>query len=146
MAVVAVAAYTNFGHFHGAGMVHHWEQFHYFIGSKYFPEVGYDGIYTASLAAERELELGHRIQSHIRDLRTNEVVPVGALINHMAEVRDRFSDERWALFKEDIRYFIERNQYGYFSRIRRDHGYNPTPTWTFSARLFSSWPAASDRI
>ena len=49
-------------------MVHHWEQFHYFLGSKYFPEVGYDGIYVASLAAERELDLGHGVQSHMRDL------------------------------------------------------------------------------
>ena len=144
MAVVALAAYTNFGHFHGVSMVHHWEQFHYFIGSKYFPEVGYDGIYSASLAAERELDLGHRIQSHMRDLRTNEVVPVGSLVNHMTEVRERFTDERWAAFKEDIRYFLERNRYSYFTNIRRDHGYNPTPTWTFSARLFSHWPAASD--
>jgi len=145
MAVVAIAAYTNFGHFHGGAMVHHWEQFHYFIGSKYFPEVGYDGIYTASLAAERELDLGHRIQSHMRDLRTNEVVGVGALVNHMTEVRERFTDERWAVFKEDIRYFLKTNRYSYFTNIRRDHGYNPTPTWTFSAQLFSRWPAASDR-
>ena len=76
MAVVALAAYTNFGHFHGGGLVHHWEQFHYFLGSKYFPEVGYDGIYAASVAAERELDRGQRIQSHVRDLRTNDVVPV----------------------------------------------------------------------
>lgn len=145
MAVVAIAAYTNFGHFHGGAMVHHWEQFHYFIGSKYFPEVGYDGIYTASLAAERELDLGHRIQSHMRDLRTNEVVGVGALVNHMTEVRERFTDERWAVFKEDIRYFLKTNRYSYFTNIRRDHGYNPTPTWTFTAQLFSRWPAASDR-
>lgn len=143
MAVVAVAAYTNFGQFHGVGLIHHWEQFHYFLGSKYFPEVGYDGIYSASLAAERELELGHRVQSHMRDLRTNEVVPVGALVNHMAEVKSRFTDQRWAAFKRDVRYFLENNNYNYLSNIRRDHGYNPTPTWTFTARLFSSWPAAS---
>lgn len=145
MAVVAVLAYTNFGTFHGAGMVHHWEQFHYFLGSKYFPEVGYDGIYVASLAAERELDLGHTPQPYMRDLRNNEVVPLGSLVNHMKEVRARFSDERWPLFREDIRYFLEHNQYNYISNIRRDHGYNPTPTWTFSARLFSSWAAASDR-
>jgi len=143
MAIVALAAATNFGAFHGSGMVHHWEQFHYFLGSKYFPEVGYDGIYVASLAAERELDLGHSVQRHMRDLRTNKVVPVGSLVNHMEAVRDRFSDERWAVFRDDVRYFLEHNNYGYITRIRHDHGYNPTPTWTFSARLFSRWPAAS---
>ncbi len=145
MAVVAALAYTNFGQFHGVGMIHHWEQFHYFLGSKYFPEVGYDGIYVASLAAERELDLGHPPQPYMRDLRTNEVVTLGSLVNHMKEVRNRFSDERWEVFRDDTHYFLEQNQYSYITRIRRDHGYNPTPTWTFTARLFSSWPAASDR-
>ncbi len=145
MAVIAVLAYTNFGNFHGAGMVHHWEQFHYFLGSKYFPEVGYDGIYVASLAAERDLDLGHNPQPYMRDLRTNEMAALGSLVNHMKEVRERFSDQRWEIFREDIRLFLERNQYSYISRIRGDHGYNPTPTWTFTARLFSFWPAASDR-
>ena len=144
MAVMALAAYTNFGQFHGASLIHHWEQFHYFLGSKYFPEVGYDGIYVASLAAEREINPGHGPQPYMRDLRTNEVVPVGSLVNHMKEVRDRFSDERWQIFREDTRYFLEANRYGYITKIRRDHGYNPTPTWTFTARLFSSWPAASE--
>jgi len=144
MAVAAVLAYTNFGQFHGVSMLHHWEQFHYFLGSKYFPEVGYDGIYVASLAAERELDLGHSVQPYMRDLRTNEVIPVGSLVNHMKEVRDRFSDERWQVFSEDIRYFLEHNQYSYITNIRRDHGYNPTPTWTFTARLFSSWPSATE--
>ena len=88
-------------------MIHHWEQFHYFLGSKYFPEVGYDGIYVASLAAERELDLGQDPQPYMRDLRTNEVVPVGSLVNHMKEVRERFSDERWEIFREDVRYFLE---------------------------------------
>jgi hypothetical protein len=144
MAVMALAAYTNFGQFHGASLIHHWEQFHYFLGSKYFPEVGYDGIYVASLAAEREINPGHGPQPYMRDLRTNEVVPVGSLVNHMKEVRDRFSDERWRIFREDIRYFLEVNRYDYINKIRRDHGYNPTPTWTFTARLFSTWPAASE--
>jgi hypothetical protein len=144
MAVVALLAYTNFGQFHHGGLIHHWEQLHYFLGSKYFPEVGYDGIYSATLAAERELDLGHGIQSYVRDLRTNEVVPVRSLLNHMDEVRDRFTDERWQLFREDTRYFLEHNRYDYISNIRRDHGYNPTPTWTFSARLFSAWPSASN--
>ena len=143
-AVVAVLAYTNFGQFHGRSGIHHWEQFHYFLGSKYFPEVRYDGLYVASLAAERELALGRSPQSHIRDLRTNEVVPIGGLGEHSREVRKRFSAERWRSFVEDTRYFLTSSNYGYISKIRSDHGYNPTPTWTFTARLFSRFLPASD--
>jgi hypothetical protein len=144
MAVVAALAYTNFGQFHGASMIHHWEQFHYFLGSKYFPEVGYDGLYVASMAAERELDIGQAPQSYMRDLRTNEVVPLISMSNHLKEVRGRFSEERWREFRSDVHHFLEMNRYSYITKIRRDHGYNPTPTWTFTARLFSAWPRASE--
>ncbi len=142
-ATVAALAYTNFGQFHGRSGIHHWEQFHYFLGSKYFPEVRYDGLYVASLAAEREIGLEHPPQSHMRDLRTNEVVRTSTLADHEQEVRKRFSTDRWRSFVADVRYFLRSNNYNYITRIRHDHGYNPTPTWTFAARIFSRWPAAS---
>lgn len=144
MAVAAVLAYPNFGRFHGRAGIHHWEQFHYFLGSKYFPELHYDGLYVATIAAERELALGRPIQPHIRDLRTNEVVPVAGLESHIREVKSRFSPERWRDFVDDTRYFLTANSPDYVLRIRKDHGYNPTPTWTFTARLFSRFVSAGD--
>jgi hypothetical protein len=143
VAIVAGLAYTNFGQFHGRSGIHHWEQFHYFLGSKYFPELRYDGLYVASLAAEREINLGHPPQPYMRDLRTNEVVRTSTLADEEREVRARFTPERWQAFVSDVEYFLRFNNYGYIMKIRNDHGYNPTPTWTFTARLFSRWPAAS---
>jgi hypothetical protein len=143
VAIVAALAYTNFGQFHGYSGIHHWEQFHYFLGSKYFPELRYDGLYVASLAAEREINLGHPPQRYVRDLRTNEVVNAVLLAAEEREVRSRFTPERWSSFVADVKYFLRSNDYSYITRIRNDHGYNPTPTWTFTARLFSNWPAAS---
>jgi len=144
MAVVSVMAYTNFGRLHGQSGIHHWEQFHYFLGSKYFPEVRYDGLYVASLTAERELNLGIRRQSHVRDLRTNEVIPSTGLDNHMRQVKQRFEPHRWKACVDDTRYFLTTRDYRYITSIRKDHGYNPTPTWTFTARLFSRWLPATD--
>ncbi len=144
MAMAAIVAYPNFGRFHGRTAVHQWEQFHYFLGSKYFPELRYDGLYSASLEAERELDMGRPLQDHARDLRTNEMVPTGQLVAHGREVRQRFSAERWRAFVEDTRYFLATNSYPYITRIRSDHGYNPTPAWTFTARLFSRFVVASD--
>ena len=143
IAIVAVAAWPNFGRLHGGSGIHHWEQFHYFLGSKYFPELRYDGLYVASLAAEREINLGHSPQHYMRDLRTNEVVRTSTLADEEREVRARFTPERWQAFVSDVKYFLRFNTYGYIMKIRNDHGYNPTPTWTFTARLFSRWPAAS---
>ncbi len=144
IAIVAVVAWPNFGRLHGGSGIHHWEQFHYFLGSKYFPELGYDGLYAASLAAETQLNLGRPVQGHVRDLRTNEVVPSSILRTHRNEVRQRFTDDRWQKFEADVAYFLKSNPYDYIRRIRLDHGYNPTPTWTFTARLFSRYPAAGD--
>ena len=138
-AVVAVVAYFNFGAFHGRGYVHHWETFHYVLGSRYFPELGYDGLYAASLKAEAEAFPGKALPAFVRDLRTNEVVPSGATGWHMGEVKRRFSPERWRSFLADNAHFVRNNDPVYLAKIRLDHGYNPTPAWTFVARLFDGW-------
>jgi len=138
-ALAAVAAYYNFGIFHGRGYVHHWETFHYVLGSKYFPELGYDGLYAASVRAEIEGTGNQQLPANLRDLRTNEVVPTRTLEWQMGEVKRRFTPERWRAFVADNRHFLESNDPVYLARIRTDHGYNPTPAWTFVARLFDGW-------
>ncbi len=124
--------------FHGAGYVHHWETFHYVLGSKYFPELGYDGLYAASVAAERESHPRNRPMPEVRDLRTNVLVPYARLQGEMRRVKERFGDERWEQFKADNAYFIDRTGWEYMRQIRIDHGYNPSPFWTFVARVFDA--------
>ena len=138
-AFFSVLAYFNFGIFHGRGYVHHWETFHYVLGSRYFPELGYDGLYAASLLAESEAFPGKALQADVRDLRTNDVVPSKTIEWHMGEVKRRFSPERWRAFVQDNGVFVLSNDAAYLARIRLDHGYNPTPAWTFVARLFDGW-------
>jgi len=144
IAIIAVLAWPNFGHMHGRSGIHHWEQFHYFLGSKYFPELGYDGLYAGSMAAEAELKIGRPIQNHVRDLRTNEVIPTRIIQGHEKEIRGRFTEARWHQFTTDVSYFLQSNTFDYIRKIRLDHGYNPTPTWTFVARLFSAFLPAED--
>ena len=139
LALASLLAYPNFGRFHGAGLVHHWEQFHYALGSKYFPELGYDGLYVASMAAQLTSHPERPAPAYLRDLRTNQVVPSDALSRHGYDVRQHFSDERWRGFVADHMVFLEANDDAYLAKIRTDHGYNPTPTWTFAARLVSAW-------
>lgn len=148
LAALAFAAYYNISiraqswrdyevkAFHGSGYVHHWETFHYILGSKYFPELGYDGLYAASLAAERESHPANRPIPEARDLRTNVLVPYAQLAGEMRRARDRFEEDRWHEFVRDHAYFIDRTSWEYMRKIRKDHGYNPSPFWTFVARLF----------
>lgn len=137
-AVVAVAAWFNFGTFHGDWFVHRWEQFHYVLGSKYFPELGYDGLYVASMGAQMQVAPQVPIQPYLRDLRTNQVVATSTLAEHGLEVRHRFSDARWQDFLRDNAFFLNTGDYEYFRLIRLDHGYNPSPAWTFVARLLDA--------
>jgi len=141
-AILAAAGYLNFGAFHGRSFIHHWEQFHYALGAKYFPELGYDGLYDASIEAQRASDPDAHVQDNYRDLRTNKVVATGspdALARRQAVVA-KFSPERWRAFVADNQFFVEHNDAGYLSAIRRDHGFNPPPSWTFVARLFAGWP------
>jgi hypothetical protein len=138
MAVIAAMVYVNLGGFHTSGsFVHHWEHFHYFLGSKYFAELGYDGIYLASLEAESITHPDRPKPRTVRDLRNNQIMPLSAMEDRMTEVRARFSPERWQGFVEDNAYWLDENKPGFTYLVRNDHGFNPPPTWVFAAQLFS---------
>jgi hypothetical protein len=135
-AAAAVFAYYNFGRFHHPQFAHYWEQFHYQLGARYFPELGYDGLYVASIQAEQEIAPDRAPQRKVRDLRSNRVRLYSKIEGHAGEVRDRFDAERWRRFVSDSRHFVRAVQPADLEAMRRDHGYNPTPAWTFVARLF----------
>lgn len=134
-AVAAVSAGYNFGRFHFPQFPHYWEQFHYQLGARYFPELGYDGLYMASILAEREVAPRRAPQRKVRDLRTNRVRLYSKIESHAREVRARFRPDRWRAFVADNGYFVRAIRPEDLQAMRRDHGYNPTPAWTFVARL-----------
>ncbi|MBN1523781.1 MAG: hypothetical protein JW904_04815 [Spirochaetales bacterium] len=137
--ICGVLFWMNIGIFRPSGVfVYNWEQFHYFLGTKYFPELGYDGIYVAALQANEEIDPAFFPPFIIRDLRTDKEVYFSAIHSHKAEVRSRFSDERWNEFVEDVKGFPLNKS------IFLDHGYNPTPPFTFIARLFTAWLPVND--
>lgn len=132
--LLAALAYFNFGTFHtGVGFIHYHEQFHYLLGAKYFPELGYDGLYAASLKAEAEGR-GKKVDAKIiRDLRNNRKTLRKKTRSHQQEVRQRFSAERWNSFCVDHEVLSHQLSARQFRTLRLDHGYNPTPAWTFLA-------------
>ena len=63
---LGVAAFYSFGlfrHYNDFHFINTWEQFHYQLGSKYFPELGYDGIYLAALAILALSALVHAVDA-----------------------------------------------------------------------------------
>ena len=137
IAVASLAAWCNFGLFHGGGgFLHRWELFHHALGAKYFSELGYDGLYVASYAAQHESEPGLPLPSHLRDLRTYRVMPVGDLMQHREEVVGRFTPQRWRTFVHDHGDFLDHSLLRDLNAMRADHGLNASPAWILVARLF----------
>ncbi len=129
LASAAVLVYLNFFAFHGARtFVHLHDVGHYYLGSKYFAELEYDGLYTAMLRAEAELYEDRFKTLEARDLVRDKLVHIRTLLEESEAVKQRFDAARWRSFQQDVGYFRERlgDNLGAFYR---DHGFNPTPAW-----------------
>ena len=120
---ISVLGYVNFGFFHpGRGHVHYWDAFHYFMGAKYLPELGYSRLYEATYAAGRELGAFDYV-TQVRDLETYALRPAQSIDQSAA--RRRFHPERWEAFKRDLAYWGP--HINEWRGLLQDHGYNDPP-------------------
>ncbi len=130
VALVALAAYYNFFRYVHAGGLRTTDNFHYYVGSKYFDELGYFGLYECSLVSiQRSAYRSLDDLSHARDLRTMEKVPIRRVLEAGAGCPDRFSAARWAAFTDDVRYFAAEWPPIKWRRVFEDYGYHPSPIW-----------------
>lgn len=144
-AAAALLVYTNFFAFHGGGnFVHFHDVAHYYLGSRYFRELGYGSLYVAMARAEWEEYGGKLAAETARDPSTNQLVPISALLERSDPVKARFPADRWVEFRSEVRFFRERMGPRY-AGIFADHEYNPTPTWALLGGSLARWmPPASD--
>ena len=138
IAICAVGAYLNFGAYRYPEFVHDHDVFHYFIGAKYFPELGYRDLYACAAVAEAESGFPQRVRLRAqRDLTTNRIEPGAHALAQGAACPDRFGAPRWAAFRHDVAYFANARTVPEWHRVLKDHGFNATPTWIAVAHLFS---------
>ena len=129
LAALAAVGYLNFLSFHGEKTwVHYHDVAHYYLGSKYFRELGYGDLYTAMLRAEAEVYSNRFKTIEARDLHSGELVHIRGLLQSSAPVKAAFSAERWEAFKADVTFFRETLGPQY-ATLYQDHGFNPTPLW-----------------
>jgi len=144
--VVSFACYWNFGFFHFRNYIHVWDTYHYYIGTKYFPELSYDRLYDCvSVADSEEPGLRRRVELRkIMNLRTNMMGPTTEVLAHPERCKEHFTPERWQAFKHDVAYF--RNAHGVkrWEEAQTDHGYNATPVWTILGNTLANLAPASD--
>ena len=77
LGVFALLSYLSFKPF--SAQPNNWDMFHYYVGSKYFKEIGYTRLYACVTRAEAENEdtsVGHAAKRRIvRNLENNDLVP-----------------------------------------------------------------------
>ncbi|HVU00727.1 MAG TPA: hypothetical protein VHE30_03215 [Polyangiaceae bacterium] len=148
LATVSVVAYFNFGAYRYPAFIHDHDVFHYFVGAKYFPEIGYNELYRCAAVAEAEAGFRERVLLRSqRDLRDNRLVTGAEVLLHPEVCKRHFSPERWSSFTRDVAYFADHRTVPDWNRILRDHGFNATPTWiVLGAAVARAFPANDETI
>ncbi len=165
LGVAGIVAYFN-GFYSGYPKYYHrWDQFHYYMGAKYFKELGYDGLYKCSLIAQDELgtiqytdpdngrsykvDLSKEARHPDKKIRNlggdNLLLPASEFLEHPEVCKASFPADRWEKFKEDVKFFRIVSDKGYWEDMQKDHGYNPPPVWTVMGRFFAELHPASMR-
>lgn len=147
LGVLGAAAYFNFGTLHLSRFVHTWDTYHYYMGSKYFPELGYERLYACTLVATSvdapEILQDIRV---ITDLRTNKQVKASTVLADRQSCTAHFTPERWESFRHDLRLFRTLDPYRWGSFLQ-DHGYNASPVWNaLGQALTNTGPATHAQV
>jgi hypothetical protein len=140
LALLSVWSYTYFGELHqygawGRHFYHYHEIYHYYVGAKYYRELGNTRLYDCTVLGFTELgQAGVRVPriDTVRDLSSHLTAhPLAwVLANRGPECRARFSDARWAQFKADLATFLSAGSQDEWWRVAMyDLGFNPPPSW-----------------
>jgi hypothetical protein len=125
--------------------LHEKDAFHYYVGGKYFDELGYERLYACSVVADAEDGFAAALAgTQIRDLVRNEPQPAAEALRNPHACKRHFSPARWEAFRRDVAYFRSRSGPVQWRLARGDHGYNPPPTWTLLGGLLASTGPARD--
>jgi len=104
---------------------------HYHLGSRYFAELGYEGLYSQAIAARPRPDI-----ETMRDLGTYGFVPATG-------ERGDWSEARWVAFGDDLDALRGRQDARSWRSWFRDKGFNATPAWTATlGRIVGAAPAS----
>jgi hypothetical protein len=148
LGLAGLLGWWNFLRFHGPGFVHGHDFFNYYVGAKYFPELGYQRLYECIAVADLEAGLGARVaQRSITDLDSYLPRDTAEIRADPGRCKRHFSAERWAGFRSDVGWFRARIPPERWEASQLDHGYNATPVWTLiGGRLASLGVASTEQV
>lgn len=144
-AVAALLAWFRFGVVHRPFQFH--EVFHYDLGTKYFAELGYEGLYDCTALADFEIAradgVAPRLTGRVRDLRDvlSDLDLPEARRRCTDGVRPAFTLQRWAAFEDDVRALQRLVPSEAWDDVVDDKGLNPPPTFVaLAASITNSIP------
>jgi hypothetical protein len=108
-----------------------WNLFHYYLGSKYFADIGYFGLYPSVLHGDALLPPAKKDFRHVEQLRDMHSYLVRARDVVLAANPPTASPERLRALATDARWLRARAGGKEATRVVMDLGYNPAPPWTF---------------
>ncbi|HKU37642.1 MAG TPA: hypothetical protein VJR89_05830 [Polyangiales bacterium] len=133
--VFSFAVFHNLGTFRGGAFVNYGEMYHYYLGSKYFEELGYYELYNATIVADAEQGNSFASLPFYTDLRTYQNTPRQTALRDVARIKGRFSSQRWEAFKADVAFFKQATSTpeapSGLMFLLMDHGYNASPMSSF---------------
>ncbi|MBW1684320.1 MAG: hypothetical protein JRS35_04585 [Deltaproteobacteria bacterium] len=145
LGLLAAACWWNLFQFNYPIFGHPSETYHYYVGSKYFRELGYTRLYRCTAVADAEAGWRKRVENrYVRDLETNDIVLAAALLEHPEDCKQHFTKERWRDFSRDVAWFRTHLPQRRWHMTQTDHGYNGTPAWGLFGGLLAHTGRATD--
>lgn len=145
LGVLGLVCWTNLFQWNYPGFGHPSDTFHYYLGAKYFPELGYTRLYDCVAVADAEAGLDR--PRPLRDLTTNTLTTSRAVLAEPERCRAHFDPARWEDFRHDVAFLRSRVRPDHWLRFQQDHGYNATPAWGVLGHwLTNTGPASDARI
>lgn len=130
--LASIFVWTNLWTFHGNRAVHLHDSFHYVLGARYFPELGFNDLYRCAVTVETEGPEGRGpvVDRRVRRLTDNRIFKAGRLLQDGERCKPKFTERRWGEFTRDVLFFKQGLGDRGWNHALMDHGYNATPVWT----------------
>jgi len=123
------------------------DAYHHYMGPKYLPELGYQGLYDCTLAADLAAgTAGDLNRRAVRDLRDLSMVRAAGQVERAGRCKASFSPSRWLAFTGDVAWFRRQMSVPAWHGLITDHGFNGAPVWALVGRLFSAAGPVSELI
>ncbi len=146
LAIAALLGSWNFLRFHHPGFLHA-DLVPYYLGTKYFPELGYARLYECIVVADHEAGLGARAAGRVvTDLETYELRDTRRVLADPGRCKRGFAPERWSAFRADVDWFRGIFTPEGWEGLQRDHGFNATPLWAAMGGLLARSPASATQV